>query len=663
MKMQSLRFRQVHLDFHTSEHIENIGADFDPNEFADTLKAANVDSITCFSKCHHGWSYHQTNVGKPHPHLKCELLPLQIEACHKVGIKVPAYISVGFDELSARQNPQWCVMDQKGAATPPFAAQWKPICFNTDYLDYVIAQTKETVANYDADGVFFDIILAWDCCCTKCVSDMVKKNLNPEKQEDRKKFAGLVLENYFKRINDAVHSIKPNLPIFHNSGHIYPEYVKYQSHLELESLPTGGWGYDHFPISAKYCAQLGYQFLGMTGKFHTTWGEFGGFKHPNALKYECAAMIAFGAKCSIGDQFDPSGKLDKGTYHLIGQAYKEVQEKQQWCDNPKSVAEIGLLASNLDTPHHHSDIGSSRILLEGHFLFDVIDKNSDFSKYKLLILPDDYKLNSQTKTKLDAYLSKGGKLFLTGKSGFDENGKFLFDAGAEFYGESEFAPDYILPEKPYCPDFILTPMVIYMKSQRIKAKQGTSIGKVYDPYFNRNYKHFCSHQHAPARKEPSGFDCGVMNDRICYLAHPVFTIYSAYGTVALKDYIVKTIKAFLDKPMLSTNLPSTARVSLMKHDNKYILHLLYANTIKRGGEMDLETAYGGRTKSIEVINELMPIYDIDIELKLDGKVKSAILQPQGKAISFSQEEGKLKLKLDKFLCHQMIEFTVTSQPS
>lgn len=661
--MQSLRFRQVHLDFHTSEHIENIGADFDPNEFADTLKAANVDSITCFSKCHHGWSYHQTNVGKPHPHLKCELLPLQIEACHKVGIKVPAYISIGFDELSARQNPQWCVMDPKGAATPPFAAQWKPICFNTDYLDYVIAQTKETVANYDADGVFFDIILAWDCCCDKCIAEMLKKNLNPEKPEDRKKFYQGVLHNYYQRMNDAVHSIKPNLPIFHNSGHIYPEYVKYQSHLELESLPTGGWGYDHFPISAKYCAQLGYQYLGMTGKFHTTWGEFGGFKHPNALKYECAAMIAYGAKCSIGDQLDPSGKLDKGTYHLIGQAYKEVQEKQQWCDNPKSVAEIGLLASNLNTPHHHSDIGSSRILLEGHFLFDVIDKNSDFSRYKLLILPDDYKLDRQTKTKLDAYISKGGKLFLTGKSGFDENGKFLFDAGAEFYGQSEFAPDYILPEKQYCPDFILTPMVIYMKSQRIKARQGTSIGKVYDPYFNRNYKHFCSHQHAPARKEPSGFDCGVMNDHICYLAHPVFTIYSAYGTVALKDYIVKTIKAFLDKPMLSTNLPSTARVSLMKHDNKYILHLLYANTIKRGGEMDLETAYGGKTKSIEVINELLPIYDIDIELKLDGTVKSAILQPQGKAISFSQEGGKLKLKLDKFLCHQMIEFSVTSRPS
>ena len=37
-----LRFRQIHLDFHTSEAIEGIGANFDPDEFADTLDKACV---------------------------------------------------------------------------------------------------------------------------------------------------------------------------------------------------------------------------------------------------------------------------------------------------------------------------------------------------------------------------------------------------------------------------------------------------------------------------------------------------------------------------------------------------------------------------------------------------------------------------------------------
>ena len=32
-----LPFRQIHLDFHTSEAIPDVGADFDPDEFAATL--------------------------------------------------------------------------------------------------------------------------------------------------------------------------------------------------------------------------------------------------------------------------------------------------------------------------------------------------------------------------------------------------------------------------------------------------------------------------------------------------------------------------------------------------------------------------------------------------------------------------------------------------
>ncbi|MEZ4638414.1 MAG: hypothetical protein R2873_29480 [Caldilineaceae bacterium] len=50
-----LCFRQIHLDFHTSEAIGGIGAAFDAEAWAEQLAAAHVDSITCFARCHHGW--------------------------------------------------------------------------------------------------------------------------------------------------------------------------------------------------------------------------------------------------------------------------------------------------------------------------------------------------------------------------------------------------------------------------------------------------------------------------------------------------------------------------------------------------------------------------------------------------------------------------------
>jgi hypothetical protein len=55
-----LRFRQIHLDFHTSEQIPEVGRDFDPERFAATLKRAAVNSVTCFGRCHHGYIYYDT---------------------------------------------------------------------------------------------------------------------------------------------------------------------------------------------------------------------------------------------------------------------------------------------------------------------------------------------------------------------------------------------------------------------------------------------------------------------------------------------------------------------------------------------------------------------------------------------------------------------------
>jgi len=105
--MFNLRFRQVHLDFHTSELIPGVGSEFCPDEFADTLKAAHVNSVTCFSRCHHGMIYHDTAKfpERRHPSLTCNLLREQIDACHARDIRVPIYITVQWDMYTCRRHP------------------------------------------------------------------------------------------------------------------------------------------------------------------------------------------------------------------------------------------------------------------------------------------------------------------------------------------------------------------------------------------------------------------------------------------------------------------------------------------------------------------------------------------------------------------------------
>ena len=77
---------------------------------------------------------------------------------------------------------------------------------------------------------------------------------------------------------------------------------------DLEDLPTTWGGYDKLALRAHYFANAGKPYVAMSGKFHTSWGEFGGFKHPDALRFEAASMVSYGAACNFGDHLHPSGE-------------------------------------------------------------------------------------------------------------------------------------------------------------------------------------------------------------------------------------------------------------------------------------------------------------------------------------------------------------------
>lgn len=670
MKRPPLRFRQIHLDFHTSPDIPEIGARFDKKRWQDTLQAAAVDSITCFAKCHHGWSYHPTKVGKVHPNLGFDLLRAQYDACKEIEINVPIYLSAGVDDLAAYEHPEWRDMSIEGGYagwnTKPLEPGFKMLDFHSPYLDYLCAQIEEVAHLFpDCDGIFLDIISQVGAGGRWSLDYMKAHDLDPSKEEDREKSRQAALLSYYQRTTSAGKCVHANMPVFHNSGHISRgdhSVLAFQGHLELESLPTGGWGYDHFPESARYVVNLDRDFLGMTGKFHTTWGEFGGFKHPNALRYECAAMIAHGARCSVGDQLHPSAALDESTYEIVGEAYRDVAAKEAWCVNAAQVADVGILSSEAEHQGHArnsgADTGASRILLEEHILFSIVDRSMDFNRFRLLIVPDDILIDDALEADLRNYVEQGGKLLLSGESGLrkDKSG-FAFDIGAEWSGESEFTPDFVLPAPGFQPSFVKTPFVMYFPSQRIRVTSGQSVGEVYDPYFNRTFQHYSSHQHTPNKTEPSGFDSGVIHGNIAYLAHPVFSIYRGYGAVAVKEYAAAVIRRMLgEKTVTFANFPSTARVTLTRQEEakRWVLHLLYANTVARGGQIRLSGGTVATNAAIEVIEELMPLRDILTTLKLGAPIKSVTLEPDGEALPFEVKDDEVSFTLPEFYCHQMV---------
>lgn len=643
-----LRRRQVHLDFHTGDTMP-VGKKFSKEQFQNALKLGHVNSITIFSKCHHGWSYHPTEANEMHPELDFDLLGAQLEACKEIDVNAPVYISAGYDEKEYLRRPEWRYQytpDKQKQYDYTQEVHFHLMCFNTGYLDALCSQIEEVMVKYNPCGIFLDIISPRVCYCEKCLEDMKKLGLDVNSEEDRIKMGDIVFKKYLTETNNAVRKHSQTATIFHNNSHI-PRgdygFINANTHLEVESLPTGGWGYDHFPLSAAYVRSLSnVEFLGMTGKFHHSWGEFGGFKHPNALIYETSLSIASGAGCSIGDQMHPLCEMNMATYGLIGKAYSLIEEKEPWLDGAEHIADIGVLSAEaiLGSRDEKADVGANRMLLEGNYLYNFVDTTADFSKYKMLILPDVKNPCDEVIEKIKKYVENGGKVLATGEA-LVKDGEFFLDVGAKFKGENEYNPTYLIPQ--YETANGVTEYVMRCNSFRFDVTDGKAEAFLQNPYYNRTLEHFCSHMHAPNNPEET-FPAAVIKENVAYIGWDIFSGYAKLGHICFKELFNHFAEALLGKEAtVLTNLPDKAVVTLTKQEkeNRLVLHLLFAHTTLRG-------------ENTEVVEDTVPLYNVLCSVKCDSKPSKITLEPEGKEIPFEYENGRVSFTVPKVDIHQMV---------
>lgn len=643
-----LRKRQVHLDFHTSEFM-TVGNKFNKEQFKRALKAGHVDSITVFSKCHHGWSYHPTKANEMHPTLKFDLLGAQLEACKEINVKAPVYISAGFDEKDFRKHPEWrWVVTDDEARQKEYENEvhFHQLCFNTGYLDVLCSQIEEVMVKYNPCGIFLDIISPKICYCEKCKSDMKALGLNIENENDRENFSQIVFNKYLEATNNAVRKHSSTTTIFHNQGHIPKgdyRFIEKNTHLELESLPTGGWGYDHFPLSAAYTRTLkDKEFLGMTGKFHHSWGEFGGFKHPNALIYETALSVMNGAGCSVGDQMHPSGEMNMATYNLIGKAYSLIEEKEPWLIDAKIKADIAVLSAEAITGDRDvkADTGANRMLLESNYLYDFIDETMHLDGYKLLVLPDVEGISDEFTEKIKAFINNGGKVIASAKSIVKDN-KFILDFGSEYIGENEFKPTYLVPHYETVNGD--TEYLMRAEFNKFKVNNGEIIASMQNPYFNRTLEHFCSHAHTPNNPEEE-YPGAVISNNIAYIGWDIFSAYANHGHLCFKELFKAIMKKMLGSDAtVAVDIPDKAVVTLTRQENekRSMLHLLYAHTTVRG-------------RNTEVIEDTVPLYNVKCSVKYNKKPSKVVIEPQSEEIAFEYVNNEVKFTVPKVDIHAMV---------
>ena len=668
------RFRQVHLDFHTSDACEKVGVDFDPQTFVETLKMGHVDTINIFAKCHHGYSYYPTRVGRQHPNLSFDLLGTQIQALHKADIRCPIYISVKWDDLSGMQHPEWVAVRKDGTvymrppATSPMYT-WSTMDLSSAYSDVFLAQVEEICDRFqgEIDGFWFDICFPAANYSAWSQAQMRKAGVNLADDRAVWGYARRVDLEFFDRLTQLVKARAPGATYYLNGTTTadMAEVAPYVTQFEVESLPTSGdaWGYLHYPIMARHARTQGVEIIGMTGRFHRSWADFGGLKTRDQLDYECGTILAAGGKICVGDQLHPGGVLDPAVYRLLGHSFDRVEKLEPWLEGARPTAEAAVLALGQPVEvlpgigSHSPDVeGTAQFLLESGIQFDIIDAGADLAKYPLLFLPDKAVLTPSWQARLEAFLAGGGKLVLSGTASLAQDaagvGRFLLkEAPAVYKGPVPTVPSYLRPDAWLADRSELAPdydYVFYDQASLVEPLPGSEAhGLISRALFNRTWEHFTSHAHPPLG-EPLGAPVTVQNEQVLYFAAPLFGAYRTWDYWAYRAIAQNALRKFMPAPLLIPGGPGWVEFALHtqiaapNHPARRIVHVV---------------AYHPRRslQSIPHVDQSWPVSGLSVRVRLDGITPKAVYQAPDRApLGFSLADGYIKVELPPAGAHTVI---------
>jgi hypothetical protein len=376
------------------------------------------------------------------PYLTGDSLADIIKECHKAGIKVIA--RTDFSKIRRaiyEKNPRWAYRPKHGGIIDYEGNVHA--CLNSDYRQsHALRIIEECLAKHDFDGIFFNMggyrshdysdVDHGMCYCEKCRQrfyEMFGSELpQAENWEDPvyrkyKLFQKRTCDEHYRRVAMHIKAISPDLLI---DADIWTEesgMFRYESNASL-ARPLPHWQYSS-SLNAKCVRGSFPRFISSNSTVD--------FLHFSARHTAVSPVLQ---ETRLWQGIANGGHMD---YYLIGRidnhddksgfpsvikAFSYLEKNADYYADNHSCAKIAMIASEIwgSAEEHSEEAGIYRILTEGHFLFDVIlaDRLSkiDLDKYRLLVLPELECLSDEDAAILDQFVHAGGKMLLTGKTGF-----------------------------------------------------------------------------------------------------------------------------------------------------------------------------------------------------------------------------------------------------
>jgi hypothetical protein len=650
--MLTLKY-SLFFDNHTMRACPDVGKNFDAGRFVAEVKSCGVDFLTFHARCNQGFAYYPTDIGIRHPSLRRDLFGELAGECRQNGIRLNAYLNIGISHEEGLRHRDWTRITPEGQSYALNATKdnvgFLTMCpSNSGYVDQVTGMVLEILARYPVSGFFFDCMYPCPCICPACMTGLKKDGVDWTSRRELFAFSARAYLAMARKLTSAIRKLKPDAILFFN-GFMPEVQQEISDYLDVECLPTGGWGYDNMAVCTRYMRNFGKPALHMTGRFHASWGDFGGLRTPASLEYDCFHALANGLWPNIGSHFHPRGDINGAEFELARKVYSAAQRYDEWYDGAKPRTDMAVFFK----PHWERGLaqpaidGATRMLAELKCQFDIISDWTKIAGYKLLILPDVTAFDAETPDLLRRFVKGGGKIIASWHAGLNEQGNAFAipEWGLEYRGEDPSNPPYLQLDYGFFKELPRMPLAAYGQGVVVRNVDGQgTVANVIVPYYNQGFDGMVVNYYTPPDR-PTENPAIILKKDVAYFAHPVFSAYYEKAFPYMKYVVRDVLAGLLPEPLLRTeNLPSFGRATVTRQPGRRMVHLLAYVPEMRG-------------KGTEMIEEACTVTEAKIALRLEGPAPGKVyLAPTGRRLPFEVEGGYVRLTVPAFKGYALVVF-------
>lgn len=676
-KIDLRQARQIHLDFHTPGFV-TVGDRFDAKRFFDTLEGAAVNAISVFAKCHHGYSYFDTEVGTKHPGLDFDLLGAMCAEGESRGIDLLPYFSFAVDEVYATAHPECVAQFRDGSPVDIQVMEdgselfWKWMCPNRgDWVEsFFLPHVREVLERYPCQGIFIDMAghLPGSCLCPECRARAGREGVNLDNEPELLAFNAHVMQEFARRLREVMNEYDTELRLEIGCFNRFGDALKAQgviSDFYIESLPIQrGWFF--FPMMARYLRNQELPVVGYTGRFLKSWGDFGTVKSAHQMKLEVSTHLAAGVACGIGDHMHCSGYLEPKVYEVIGEAFRFAAARQPYVASYEPVREMAVLAPTTiegntaaatrstggAVDRYGALLGASKWMMESHYQWDVITRENTLEGFGALVVPHG-DIPAAMVGHIDTFVQDGG-LLIACFDGLEADDPVARDPWRELLGieatsMSEHPGSFYRALDERINDG-LGDMAHYAHGASMIIEPAVECQTLADTWYSpciRSRDCFYGHFHGPAtEKGPAAVTARKHGKgHVVLVSHDLFNIFPKTGYVRHRMLLDNIVGAFVDpaRRVLRTNAPGVVEVTAGRKDGRIVLQLVPFVVDRRHRE------------AFESASEPVAISGIELQWLPESDVQKVYDPLSDREIDWSRDDdGSIRIRMPEVSEHTLV---------